>query len=121
VDGGVARPRLSEAGHHRLAEIAEERGQAGERAWRLEHRVERPLDLGGAEIGAQSLSNECDEASRAEKLAPIVAPEEETDFGADDILGREAHRDFFVESPWDGWGALFSDVRLGRGPGGGHE
>src|SRR5438094_8033608 len=52
VDGGVARPHLSEAGPHCLAEIAEERWQAGERARRLEHRTQRPLDLGCAEVGA---------------------------------------------------------------------
>jgi hypothetical protein len=58
----------------------------------------RPLDLGCAEIGAQSLPNECDEARQAEKLAPIVAPEKKADLGSDNVLAREAHRDFFVTS-----------------------
>ena len=121
VDGGLARTRLPEPGHHRLAEIAEERWPPGERARRLEHRVQRPLDLGCAEVGAQSLPNECDEARRAEKLAPIVATEKKADLGPDNVLGREAHRDFFVTSPWGTCGAFFSGVRLGHCPGGGHE
>ena len=91
----AARVELSrihpEAGCRLSALVADERGHALECAWRFEYRAQRPLDLEGAVVGAQSFPNEFDETRRADRLAVVVAAQKAADNKAEEIVGRADH------------------------------